>query len=250
MAPHATVMLAFHLVAQEVPFVPTAITITRFFALIDELRSHGWNLASGDRIGANTLQVSFDDGYAALVPVCQQLLDDYGHAPIIYMPTGLIGKTNEWDFPGRLYPLDHLNERQITSLANRSVQFGSHGITHSALTMMDPGKLSQELTESKECLEQVTGKPVRSISYPFGRFDQVVVHAAGESGYQEGVTMKLPAASDTPLTTGRVPVYSFESCSTLLRKLRSGPWQPVERCKAQIIGMLNAGTVLMQQLTR
>jgi peptidoglycan/xylan/chitin deacetylase (PgdA/CDA1 family) len=51
------------------------------------------------------------------------------------------------------------------------VTIGAHTVTHPALFNCDDSQIDYELRESKRKLEEWTGKPVISFSYPFGRFD-------------------------------------------------------------------------------
>ena len=52
----------------------------------------------------------------------------------------------------------------------------SHTMTHADLPKIT--NYEEELKASKQKIEQVTGKPVISIAYPFGHFDNTVIDEA------------------------------------------------------------------------
>jgi peptidoglycan/xylan/chitin deacetylase (PgdA/CDA1 family) len=53
--------------------------------------------------------------------------------------------------------------------ADDLVELGSHGVTHSALAALPVSEQEYEITRSKADLETMTGRPVTSFAYPFGR---------------------------------------------------------------------------------
>lgn len=48
------------------------------------------------------------------------------------------------------------------------VDVGSHTVTHAALARLSPLAQQKELVESRRALERIVGRPVVSLSYPFG----------------------------------------------------------------------------------
>jgi peptidoglycan/xylan/chitin deacetylase (PgdA/CDA1 family) len=51
------------------------------------------------------------------------------------------------------------------------VTLGAHTVTHPALPTCTDSQIDYELGESKRKVETWIGKPVRTFTYPFGRFD-------------------------------------------------------------------------------
>ena len=79
---------------------------------------------------------------------------------------------------------DFLKPDEIRRLANDAFDFGTHGVTHRALSRMPRDEMRAELRDSKAWLEDILGKPVRSMSLPAGQGNRAVIETAKELGYQ------------------------------------------------------------------
>ncbi|HWR82061.1 MAG TPA: polysaccharide deacetylase family protein [Candidatus Deferrimicrobium sp.] len=198
----------------------------------------------------NELLLTFDDGYQHLTDVLPPLIASFHFRPIIFVPTKFIGKTNSWDYSHLLRPTPHLDAPSIRSLSALGVEFGSHSHTHCDLTRCDKAALTSELLRSKAILEDVLGKPVCCISYPFGRYNGRVIQAVAEAGYTRGFTMRFPESSDTALSMGRYAVYGYDSTSSVMRKLSRGPFYNIEKWKARLTNKLSGGTVILDRVVR
>lgn len=72
-------------------------------------------------------------------------------------------------------------------LAGRLCTVGSHGVTHSALTLISEGQARYELSESKRRLEEMLGVEVRHFSYPHSFFSEATNQLVWEAGYSTAV---------------------------------------------------------------
>jgi len=83
-----------------------------------------------------------------------------------------------------------MNLTELSDLSkSQLVEIGSHAVTHTALSALTPDRCRWELDESKRVLEDVVGKPVSAISYPFGGVEDVgelPIQLAKESGFDVG----------------------------------------------------------------
>ncbi len=79
---------------------------------------------------------------------------------------------------------DFLKASDIRALAKEGFDFGTHGVTHRALSRMPRDEMRAELRDSKMWLEDILGKQVKSISLPAGQGSKEVFLAAQEFGYQ------------------------------------------------------------------
>ncbi len=80
-----------------------------------------------------------------------------------------------------------LNEDEIRQASSHPLlTIGAHTVTHSLLCSLDHESQRQEIERSKQTLEQITGKRVDTLSYPFGLygrdFDETTIQAAADSG--------------------------------------------------------------------
>jgi peptidoglycan/xylan/chitin deacetylase (PgdA/CDA1 family) len=83
-----------------------------------------------------------------------------------------------------------MNWVQLAQIVEQGVTVESHTVTHRKLARLDEQTIRSELVESKRLLEQKLGSTVTAICYPAGSFDDTVVAAAPEAGYQVGFTTK------------------------------------------------------------
>lgn len=190
--------------------------------------------------------VTFDDGYEDNLPMIDSLIAG-GAAPAVFIPTAYIGKQNEWDYSSRFFPARHLDRNQIRRLADRNVIIGSHGVAHRSLTAMMDGMLRRELAESKAELEDITGRPVNDLSFPFGRTSRRVNAIALECGYRRGFLlgeMDNIEFRDEEFVVPRIPIYGADDYFSLKGKLLRDSSR--ERLKNRIINMLAAGTIIVR----
>ncbi len=246
-------LLVFHKLLGHLTYGATNYSPARFERLLIQLGSSGWPVI--DICGTLPEQgrgvvISFDDGYLHVADLLPDLIGRLGLRPLIFMPSGLIGHTNDWDYSHRFCPTPHLDETGLRRLAEAGVTFGSHGTTHRDLTLCSPSQLKNELEDSRSRLQDITGQSVDTISYPFGKCNARVIEAASEAGYSRGFTMSFPQASDNPLACGRYPVYGFDTFWSIRQKLEHGPAYHIERLKTAAIGCLAGGTVLLNRLRR
>jgi len=168
------------------------------------------------RPGERAVCVSFDDGYRDVLSTAAPALVDRKIPFILFATSGLIRSENA------LY----LRPAQLRELASLpGAQIGSHGATHRRLTTLPDRELEEELVSSRAALEDMTGRPVNSISYPHGDVDRRVRDAAARAGYHLGGTSRygLNSESRDPLLLCRTEVTAWDSAEDLRAKIR-GAW--------------------------
>jgi peptidoglycan/xylan/chitin deacetylase (PgdA/CDA1 family) len=104
----------------------------------------------------------------------------------------LLSEATEIDLPADdMQDGELMTREQIREMAENRMTIGSHAHTHQALSCLEPHEHQTELIVSKQLLEQTTGQPVKSLSYPFGRYQYIpasIQDAARKCGYQLGFT--------------------------------------------------------------
>lgn len=84
-----------------------------------------------------------------------------------------------------------LHWEHIREMAKENISFGSHTATHPILTTLSPERVMEELTQSKQKLEQELGIPVDLFAYPNGMqddFDHAIKEMVCRAGYRAAVT--------------------------------------------------------------
>lgn len=128
-----------------------------------------------------TAVLTFDDGFRSWLTEVAPLFTRLGVRGTFYICPGLFGKTH-WNVDGEAGRL--LDEDDAGALSEAGMELGAHSQTHADLRLLDGRELAYELTESKAAVERITGRPCRTIAYPYGNRDERVVEATAEAGYE------------------------------------------------------------------
>jgi len=115
--------------------------------------------------------ISFDDGYLEYVKGAR-LLSKLGVKASFYLITCL----NAWEKRTLLATKPEL----IAEIAELGHEIGSHTCTHRDLRQLQPVDLVSELKDSKIFLEDVSGKEILGIAYPWGFYDSKVLTVASK----------------------------------------------------------------------
>jgi peptidoglycan/xylan/chitin deacetylase (PgdA/CDA1 family) len=127
--------------------------------------------------------ISFDDGHASHHRYALPLLEQFGYRGTFFVIAGFIGKRSgfmSWDELRELHSCGH------------SVQ--SHGWSHVPLTACTRDTLFQELSRSKQTIEDRLSAPIENISIPYGRCNAMIFDACARAGYTHVYTSD-PGAS-------------------------------------------------------
>lgn len=147
------------------------VTPANFEAQMRYLKENGYTLLTfehWDEVNKvdKPILVTFDDGMKNNLNafrILQELQDDQFH-PVAteYMIAGNIGNDSS------------LSTEDLKEMVNSGIfSIQSHTMSHADLPKIT--NFEEELKTSKEKLEQITGKPVIAIAYPFGHYNQRVV---------------------------------------------------------------------------
>lgn len=78
-------------------------------------------------------------------------------------------------------------EQLRTMLAEGLCTIGSHGVSHSALSLLTETQILYELHESKKRIEEMLGVDVRHFSYPHSFYNETTSHLVWQAGYHSAV---------------------------------------------------------------
>lgn len=146
-------------------YVRTQMTDEDLFGLLDEK----YNIAGVDfDMAALVNQYRYDDDTARKVKYFLNfvLTEEQKEEATNFFFSRLV--SNETEFANQLY----MNETDLKTLANAGV-LGSHGCAHIPLATKPFDVAKTDIQQSINYLENVTGKPVLSFSYPYGGKDAV-----------------------------------------------------------------------------
>ncbi len=255
---HVPRVLCFHKLSRRFLFEGTWTTPARFAAYVDRLRDRGYSfideaayLAALDAPPADrTKQIflTFDDGYTDVHDVAWPLLSERGIPLHVFFVTDYAGRDNEWDLALGRPPFRHLSWSQVRDMASRGVTFGSHTASHVDATRVAPDVLRADLERSRRALEDATGKPVRTLSYPFGRYDSAAQAAARAAGFDAAFSLYPSHRNATVdrFALRRDAVYIIDPVALVETKLARHPLFGIEEMKCRAINAVAVLTPLLK----
>jgi len=181
--------------------------------------------------GAGTLRegsfvLTFDDGFLGVYEHAFPLLSQMGWPATVFLVSGLIGGTDEWtgreNPSGETYPL--LGRREIEEMARGGFSFHSHTRSHPDLRQLSRPAMIEELAGARRDLEDLLGRSVPYLAYPYGWYDENVVEAVKASGYTAAFSVQpgFNRRDVDPYRIRRLDAYGTDTASALLRKVNLG----------------------------
>ena len=209
-------ILNYHTISTHERWLPAGIAtppeafaehIVPLAEMIEYFLAHG-------RLPPGAVAVTFDDGYADNCAAAAPVLRAMDIPATFFVATDYIGL--QWISP--LGPIPAIRREQIAQMAAEPLfAFGSHGAGHRPMSRLSPNALERELVRSAAALEELTGRTVDTIAYPFGDFDESVTAAAAACGYRAGFAVHNRRPD--PLSIPRIPVHTRDRPRRLAFKL-------------------------------
>jgi peptidoglycan/xylan/chitin deacetylase (PgdA/CDA1 family) len=177
------------------------------------------------RLPRNVVALTFDDGFAAVHEHAVPVLKRYGLTATVFLVAGTLlpqGLTVDWITPRPASSPATLSLAHIEQMAAEGITFGSHTMRHEDLTRVSTAECERDLRESKVVLEDLLGRPVTMLAYPFGRHDAAVRAAARRAGYAHAFSLPGAVERPTPMSIPRVGVYRGNGLGTFWIKNHRG----------------------------
>jgi peptidoglycan/xylan/chitin deacetylase (PgdA/CDA1 family) len=146
------------------------------------LRENGYTSVTFDALAASVtggaalpsrpVIISFDDDWQSQYDNAVPLLRKYGFTATFFVWVRAVGRAH------------HMTWDEIRELDAEGMEIGCHTMTHLILTKLKSDEqLRREIVAAKDMIEARIGRPVTSLAYPFGQYDERVVAAAREAGF-------------------------------------------------------------------
>lgn len=170
----APLALMYHLILDE-PYSSLESLFVRPSELESQIRAlveKGYNFVFADEYSYSderTVIMSFDDGYIDNYTEMFPIIKKYNVKVTVFMITSYIGGA------------DYLSRDMIKEMSESGlVSFQSHTHTHTVVTGADETKLRYEFSTSKNILEDITGREVKALCYPTGKYNSHAMSVASE----------------------------------------------------------------------
>lgn len=195
--------------------------------------------------GEKAIAITFDDAYASIGESAYPVLSRYGFVATVFVIGAYMGRENRWDvrLPGMR--ARHLDAPSLQHLVSEGWEVGSHTLTHARLTALDPRRQWTELQASRLLLEDTLGTEVRSLAFPFSRYNEQTLRLARRAGYRIACTLdgKTSCRVDHGLAVvSRCGIYLFHGRRGFLRQLRSSDGTRWSRFQQRVIHGCSQGT--------
>lgn len=146
--------------------------------------------------------LTFDDGFANNYEVLLPILEAFNAPAIFFVTTQHVLDSNNWlpathkiakrhwaianDIPDATAHafFDGMTVEQLQECARHPlITIGSHTLTHPFLTKCPPDQQTEEISGSKQLIEELCGKSVDLFAYPSGDYDERVLKQVEQAGY-------------------------------------------------------------------
>jgi peptidoglycan/xylan/chitin deacetylase (PgdA/CDA1 family) len=179
------------------------------------------------RTGADTerkASISFDDGLVQTAREAVPMLLERGVRCSMFIATGLMGKRHP-DLGEEMI----VDREEVLELAQAGVEIGAHTVDHVELNDLPFEQALDQLRRSRSALEDLLGKEVTSMAYPYGRPRGQTPLAAERAGYEIACAC-TGSGPWQPFNLPREPV--FQSATPLrLRVKMAGLYGPLHAAK-------------------
>ncbi len=190
-------------------------------------------MAGNGRPPPGLAAVSFDDGLRNNLTTALPILRQLGIRATVYVPTGWLGGRH----PDIEADAAILTSDEVCQLVQHGWEIGAHTVSHTDLSLLDYAQCRAEIERSCTELAKLTGSPVQTFAYPFGRYGAAAMAAAQDCGLLAAVAGE--SRSWRPYELTRTMVGGAEPVSVFLLKvtdryerlLQSAPMRVLRTCK-------------------
>ncbi|HVS21491.1 MAG TPA: polysaccharide deacetylase family protein [Pyrinomonadaceae bacterium] len=117
--------------------------------------------------------LTFDDGYRDNLTVALPLLEKFDLPMTLFVTAGFVDQEG------------YLSEEELRELSKHPlITIGAHGLWHRHFNRLSKDDARLELVESRRLLEDVTGKKVDLMAWPFGECNAELERLSAECGYR------------------------------------------------------------------
>lgn len=137
------------------------------------------HLAAGREVPSDWVAITFDDGNAS----------DHAHATPMLSARGF--EATFFVCGCRIDAEGGLRREMVREMVAAGMHIGAHGMTHRFLTELDASDEREELSRSRDLLEEIVDAPIDHFAPPGGRFNARTLNALERSSYRAVCTSEF-----------------------------------------------------------
>ncbi len=251
--------------AGAAPYYRTTTSPARFAAQMRWLRERGcrgvalraglaWLRSEADAGPSGEprpVALTFDDGFRDFATAAFPVLQQFGYAATVFLPTAFIGGNGAGtrpDAPTRksFKSKECLTWEEVRELDRAGIEFGSHTVSHPVLYDLSWPQIESELRHSKNALDERLDHASTAFAYPYAypeadaAFTRSFEDLLQGAGYDCAVTTRIGrvGAADNARALRRLPVNDADDAALLHAKLEGAydwlslPQRLAKQCKA------------------
>jgi len=152
--------------------------------------------------------ITFDDGYLDNYTYAFPIMKNLGFTGTVFLTTDAVGKTMAFDESKEKIPDKFMSWEDAKKMMAFGFNFGSHSCTHKRMTKLTDEEAWDEITKSKQIIEENLSQPVKYFCYPYGDYNENTRNFIAQAGYKGACTTKrgMNHTPETIFELRRIPV--------------------------------------------
>lgn len=182
-------VLCYHSISDDTTLKnPIVVSTTLFREHLQVIKDNGYTtltieqlnnyITNKQAIPEKSVVITFDDAYLDNYTLAFPILKEFNMTATIFAISDFLNTD------------PYMTTSNIKEMITYGIDIQSHTSTHSELAKLSYENQLKELSDSKKSIETLTNKPVLSIAYPFGSYNENTLKAATAAGYSMAFTVK------------------------------------------------------------
>ena len=152
--------------------------------------------------------ITFDDGYLDNYTYAFPIMKNLGFTGTVFLTTDAVGKTIAFDESKEKVAEKFMSWEDAKKMQAFGFSFGSHSCTHKRMAKLTDEEAWDEITKSKQIIEENLSQPAKYFCYPYGDYNENIRNFTAQAGYKGACTTKrgINHTPETIFELRRIPV--------------------------------------------